>query len=483
MQVSNRFLSTEEIERIHTQSIKVLSEVGVKYASGLCLEILRKHGARIDREASIAYISEEMVEAALHTAPKSFVLGAREESYDFPLPSGSTGYTLDGAATFVRDFWSDERRMARMADNHNALRVFDEMELGVVVWPPVQVSDVPLHSSVVNRFISSFISSRKHIQDELHHPREVQYIIEALTSILGSEEAVRNRKIASVTYCPIAPLAHDGDMAEAYLELGKFGVPVNILPMPACGSTGPAGLFSNISVANAEGLSAVVLFQAANPGAPCIYGSAPGTIDFRTSLFLAGTPEMVLQAGAISDMARSYGLPSLAAGCLSDAKSTGSQAVIEKLLTTLPLVLGGVDLVNGMGLIESSQILILEQIVVDNEIARLCARMREGIDSSPEKDYFSDIAGTGPGGHFLMAESTVEACRGKEFLQTALMNRDPYEIWEGLDRPDMYIKAREQVNEILESPQPHPLSEDVTGKLLDIVSRAEQELGALASAG
>ena len=346
-----------------------------------------------------------------------------------------------------------------MEDNHAALRVFDEMDLGSVVWPPVQVSDVPSHCSVVHRFISSFISSFKHIQDELHHPAEVPYIIEALTCILGSEAAVKERKIASVTYCPIAPLVHDGDMAETYMQLGRFGVPVNILPMPACGSTGPASLFSNIALANAEALSALVLFQAANSG-----------------LFLAGTPEMVLQAGAIRDMARRYGLPSLGAGCLSDAKSTGAQAVLEKLLTTLPLVLGGIDLVNGMGLIESSQLLVLEQIVVDNELAHLCARMREGIDSCPETNYHRDVLEAGAGGHFLMADSTVRACRTGEFLQTRLINRDAFEIWEQLGKPDMYSKAREIVAAILASPQRHPLPDATIAELEAIIVRTTREL-------
>jgi trimethylamine--corrinoid protein Co-methyltransferase len=481
MRIENRFLSDEEIERVHRQSLKILCEVGIKITSKVCLELLRKNGAEVDGQSCVARLPEPVVHSALASAPSSFTLGAREQAFDFPLPSRFSGYTLDAAATFCRDFTTGERRPARMEDNHNALRVFDAMDLGSIVWPPVQVSDVPSHCSVVRRFIASFISSCKHIQDELHHPAEVPYLLEALSCILGDEAGVRERKIASVTYCPIAPLVHDGAMAEAYVELGRYGVPVNILPMPACGSTGPAGLFSNIALANAEGLSALVLFQAANPGTPCLFGSAPGTIDFRSGLFLAGSPEMVLQAGAMVDMARRYRLPSLGAGCLSDAKSTGAQAVVEKLLTTLPLVLAGIDLVNGMGLIESSQLLVLEQIVVDNELAHLCARMREGIDSSPGKDYYRDIAEVGPGGHFLMADSTVEACRSSEFLQTRLMSRDAFEIWEQLGKPDMYSQAREIVTEILASPQIHPLPEATVAELEAISARAERELAAVAA--
>ncbi|RLC19419.1 MAG: hypothetical protein DRI24_00015 [Deltaproteobacteria bacterium] len=72
---------------------------------------------------------------------------------------------------------------------------------------------------------TSLIHSSKHIQNELHHPDEVPFLIEGLAAILGSEDAVKQRKIFSVCYCTIPPLSHDRDMCDAYLELVKFHVP------------------------------------------------------------------------------------------------------------------------------------------------------------------------------------------------------------------------------------------------------------------
>ena len=43
---------------------------------------------------------------------------------------------------------------------------------------------------------------------------------------------------------------------------------------------------------------------------------------------------MVLQAGARGEMAKFYGLPNEQAGCLTDAKEHGAQAIMEKMLTT-----------------------------------------------------------------------------------------------------------------------------------------------------
>jgi trimethylamine--corrinoid protein Co-methyltransferase len=294
-------------------------------------------------------------------------------------------------------------------------------------------------------------------------------------AILGSEQAIRDRKLFSVCYCTLAPLVHEEHMCDAYLDLVEWEAPILIFPMPCAGSTGPGSLFSNIVLGNAEALSSLVLFQMAHPGTPLIFGDASGSTEFSSGGFLEGSPEMVLMTGARGEMARFYGLPNTQAGCLTDAKEPGPQAVMEKMLTTLPLVLGGVDMVQGPGALETSGTLCLEQIVVDDEIAGLCQRMRDGIDMSDSKDYFEDIEAVGPGGHFLMQESTLRACRSPEFHRVELSDRNTYERWSDLGRPDMYGRARDRVEEILAEPPADPLPDDVIGKLDEIIARIEAE--------
>jgi len=265
-------------------------------------------------------------------------------------------------------------------------------------------------------------------------------------------------------------------MCDAYLDLIEYEQPICIFPMPCAGSTGPASLFSNIALSNAEALSSLTLFQMAKPGCPLIYGDASGSTNFASGGFLEGSPEMVLQTGARGEMARYYDLPNEQAGCLTDAKEHGSQAIMEKMITTLPLVMNGADLVQGPGALETSNMMTLEQIVVDDEIACFCKRIRDGIDMSEAKNYFEDIKDIKPGGHFLTQMNTVKACRSDEFLAPSLCDRDTYEKWDELGRPDMYDKARERVEEILESPQKNPLPDDVIGKLEDIMRRADDTL-------
>jgi trimethylamine--corrinoid protein Co-methyltransferase len=354
--------------------------------------------------------------------------------------------------------------------------VFQQADLGVMAWAPTTAADAPSNTRPLHEFFAMMKYSSKHGEHELHRVEQVPYLVEGLKAVMGSEAEIKARRAYSLIYCPVAPLTHDGPMLDAYLELGGLDMPVMIMPMPVNGTTGPASLYSNVAVANAEALSAIMIYQLAHPGRPLIYSSATGSVDFRSGGYLAGTPEMGLQSAALAVMGQFYGLPSGSAGVTSDAKEPGPQAVIEKFITTLLPVLAGSNIIVGFGEIESDQLLILEQILVDNEIAHLCQRIQEGIDTSPEKDLFEDVARIGPGGHFLSARSTRQAARSREFFTPRLFDRHPYDAWLELGRPGMYTNAREKVKEILAGPLVDPLPEHTAAELDAILRRAEREI-------
>ncbi len=476
MQLNLNILSEEEKLRIHLDSLKILGEIGIKFMSFKALKILADNGAMVDKDNQIAKIPEEMVERALHTAPKSFVLGARNPEFDFALPSTFTGYTLDGAATFAIDFETGERRNALTKDMIASLRIFEEMPLATVVWPNVMCDDLTDNYNEIRPCLLALIHSSKHIQNELHRPQEVPFLIEGLAAILGSEAAIKARKIFSVCYCTIPPLTHDDKMCDAYMELTQFHVPILSLPMPAAGSTGPASLYSDVAVANAESLSTLVLFQMTEPGTPIILGHAAGITNFSLGTFLEGAPESTLINGALGEMSRFYGLPNTQGGCLTDAKKPGAQAIMEKVLSTLPLVLSGADVINGTGELDTSQLLVLEQIVVDHEIAMMCHRYKEGIDISDAKDLIADVRSAQPGGHFLTQPGTLKYCRSNEFFTPALCDRNTYEQWNELGRPDLYSNARERVKKILAASPPNPLPDGIVAELEKIGRTADDIL-------
>ncbi len=476
MRLTTQVLNREEQQIVHEQSLRILTEVGVRFHGDKANAILQANGARIDQETGIAHLPADMIAAAVASSPKQFVLGARNPKYNYPLPSPVTRYAMDGTGAFMVDFMTGERRYGEGRDIVDSLRVFQEADLGVMAWPPVCASETPAGSRPLHEFFAMARGTSKHGQHELHRLEQAEFLLEGLEAIAGSAEALRELNLYSLIYCPVAPLTHDGEMLDAYLELGQAGIPVMVMPMPVNGTTGPASLFSNIALANAETLSSFVIFQLAHPGRPVIYSSATGSVDFRTGAYLAGTAEMGLQSAALVQMGRYYGLPATSAGMTSDAKEPGAEAVLEKFMTTLPGVQVGSDIIVGYGEVESDQALYLEQILVDNEIAHVCERIVNGVTVSAEKDLFEDILKIGPGGHFLANKSTRAAARSSEFYLRQFSNHASHETWVKDGKPSMYSKAREKVQEILAAPMVDPLPGEVVEKLDGILRKADAAL-------
>jgi trimethylamine---corrinoid protein Co-methyltransferase len=476
MRYEAAFLSASEIDRVHEESLRILEEVGVRVHGELALPLLVAAGAEVDEASRLVRMPRALVARALATAPRAFTFGARNPVLDYPVPSGVTRFAMDGTAAFMRDFETGERRYGRKQDTVDAMRVFQACDLTVMGWPPVAASDRPVASRPLHEFAAMLTTLSKHGQHELHRRDQAAYLGEILEALAGGREAARARHLASVVYCPVAPLVHDGEMLDAYLELGAWDVPVTVLPMPVPGTTGPGSLLGNIALANAEAVSSVVLFQLASPGRPIQYGSAVGSMDFRSGGFLAGTPEMGIQSAALTTLGRWYGLPTMAAGCATDAHDIGPEACIEKLLTMLPSISAGADIIVGYGELDGDQTLVLEQILVDNELAHLALRLVSGVDGRADAELLEDIAEVGPGGNFLAQPSTRVASRSGEFYEPGLIGRLPYDAWANAGKPSMYGRARERVQAILDGPVVDPVEPEVMAAIEEILARADAEL-------
>jgi trimethylamine---corrinoid protein Co-methyltransferase len=476
MRFQSQLLSESEKEKVHQETLRILFEAGILFHSARALKLLEANGARVDWEKKIAHIPKEIVEQALLTSPKSFVLGARNPTHDYPLPSQVSRYALDGTGAFAQDFHSRETRYGTDNDSALALRIFQAMDMGVMAWAPVAAEDKPAYTRPLHEWVTLMKNCSKHGQHELHHVEQVPYLAEVLIAVMGSEEEVRRRHAYSLIYCPVAPLMHDGPMLDAYLELGSLDMPVMTLPMPVTGTTGPVSLFGNICVANAEALSTIIVCQLAHPGRPVIYSSATGTMDLRNGAYMGGTPEMGLMSAALAEMGRLYGLPATSAGCTSDARDAGPDAVLEKVITSIAPVLGGSDIIVGFGEVDSDQLLILEQIVVDNEIAHFCERVFQGVEVCPEKILTEDIVTLGPGGNFLTRRSTRNLARSGELYISGLLDRHTQEQWVRLGKPGLYSNARKKVEEILAGPLEDPLPGNVVEKLEYILASADQKI-------
>lgn len=72
MKSYEKFVNSEDIGKIHAESMRILAEVGVKFEHPGVLEVFKKHGVRVEGE--IVFLEEKMVTDALKQIPEEFTI-------------------------------------------------------------------------------------------------------------------------------------------------------------------------------------------------------------------------------------------------------------------------------------------------------------------------------------------------------------------------------------------------------------------------
>lgn len=467
-------LSKEDKALIHAKSLEILSEVGVRVESEKVLALMARKGCSVDFEKEIVRFPAHVIEDAVKTAPEKFVLGALDPEKDMYLGEGNTYMCTDGQGCFVGDLATGERRESKMADLIDSAKVADAMDYINCFWPIITAHDVPDGTRTIHEMIESWRVCSLHFQTDCYNEFQAGYYKEIL-HFLFDEEILSARPPLSLVCCPVTPLIFEGDMLDGTISMGEINTPVVILPMPIAGTTAPMSLFSTIIQNNTEVLAGNAIFQAAHPGRKIIFGAAPGILDMASSLFCVGSVEGALQNAACTEMAQSYGLPTMA--CFgADTQIPGEQSGAERGVGGVLVFMSGADLISGVGLTGSAQTLYLEELVLDEDICNMCRRAAQGMRTGEEHSLTELVKIVGPGGNFLAEESTVAYLKNGEHLQIKNFCRDNYEGWKLGGKKSELEVAREKVDAVLSKTAKVNFSDAQLTKIKEIMDRADTNI-------
>jgi len=187
-----------------------------------------------------------------------------------------------------------------------------------------------------------------------------------------------------------------------------------------------------------------------------------------TTLVLTGSPENALLQSSGAEMAQYNGFPS-ASWALSDSAMLDSQASCEKLLTALIHTLSKVNMVWGMGNIETSKTISPEVAVIDNELIGTCLRFSDRFKVDEEHLAFDIIKEVAFNGSILETAHTLEHFQ-EEIRYSALPTRTNRATWERNGSQSIEEKAEQYVKEILSSEPDIYLSGSQMEKL-DIIQK------------
>src|SRR3990172_2407480 len=114
--LSLNILTEAEVRQIHTATLDVIENVGVRFPSNKALDILASHGAIIERRSMIAKIPGAIVEEYLALMPPVYTLAALDPMLDLPLDGNHSYLGTDGCGVEILDAFSGMRRRTTKQD-------------------------------------------------------------------------------------------------------------------------------------------------------------------------------------------------------------------------------------------------------------------------------------------------------------------------------------------------------------------------------
>jgi len=465
---SQKVLSQSQLDMLKAGTLQILQDVGVKFPSQKALKIFADHGADVDWDTEIVRITPDLVEKALSTAPRSFILGGREPRFDLTLDGKNSYMTTDGCGTRVIDLQTRQERHSRKEDVARMARIVDALPLISFFWPLVSAQDhgltAPLHECH-----AGLTNTLKHVRGGTTvYPEFARYLVEMATVVAGSEDERRKRPPICGNICGIAPLGHDEHGLESALVYAEAGIPFTFMAMPTMGSTAPATPWGALVSGDAEVVAGMVLIQLAYPGAPIFHSIEVSLMHPRTGGYVTGTgipfDTMTVQIG------HNWNVPSLGGGgTSSDAKDIGWYSGYATGSGAASIPLSGGEVCGYLGMLDGSMLLYPEQIILDHEICMDVYKAFQEIEFDEADMALDVIKSVGPGSHFLRQKHTREHIRDFEISPIS----DEFHI--NISPRSSREVALEEFNRINETHHPEPLPQEKLNELDRILAAAEKE--------
>jgi len=463
------FLSKKEIQTIHEASIEILAEVGVKVSHPIVRQLLLDAGAK-EGSDSVLFFPPSLIEESLKKTPHSILFEDLAGTTVEVKPGAPPLFWTGNAMYYLR---GPERRELTRELYVEFCQVANHLpHLHAIVG--TSISDYPPSARDFVGFRAMAEYTQKHLRPVIFTPQGIEVILE-MADVLLDGKSLKEHPIFSLGFTCVSPLRWSDSALEVFRVSSGYGIPLMINSEVISGATGPVTLAGSLVLANAEALSGVAIAQLLEPGRPVVFNLGfSHTFDMKVAETLTGAPEGGLLGAAGSAIAHFHHLPS-ASWMSTESKIPDAQAAYEKTLLGLLHGLGGVNLIWGIGNLESTLSLCPEQAIMDNEIAAGILRAFKGIEMDEERMALSLIKEMGQKGDYLSSEHTFRYFRD-ELRVTDLLSRERWAVWETAGKKNLVEVAEDRVKMFLNASPSEHLSGAQKEKLERIEKKALEKI-------
>jgi len=469
--------SKDELSAIHSASLELLSEVGIKIDAQDIRNLLKENGAKVNEESHFVKFPESIVKEHLKTVPQSFKLYGPDGLFHFEVNTSSTQFATIG--TPVKIFDATKKNGVRktvLADTIEQIKVVDSLENIVCshidVWPN-DISYITIHARCIYQWVKN---TKKPYGLGCLGRLASQDMMNMASIIVGGEDELINRPRFVGFMNPTSPLHLPQIMTNGFAIFTKYKQPTIVAPEALAGASAPVTLAGLLTQTNAEIVGSVILSQILNPGAPVFFGTVSHITDMRTGNSAMGSVEMGLITAGIAQLARFYNIPSRGPGCGTDSKVLDLQNGIERMQTLMLAAQAGVNYITCAGTYEATLVEALELLVIDDDLCGMVKRAIEGIvvnDDTIGIDIIKKVATSEKKGTNYLSERHTRKYMTSELYMPRLADRTRRSTWHKKGAKDIIERAREKIDQILENHQSNKMTPSVEAELIKYIKEVE----------
>jgi len=470
-------LDNDLVNQIISEGIALLENPGIRVHNQEALELLANANAKVDFQARIAYIPENITRQALKTAPHEFTLfdlnGNPAVHYfgdKIHFDPGSGGLTIIDSQT-------ERPRLPLTNDLIKFIKLVETLPQIDAQSTAFICSDVVPEIGDLYRLYLALNYMNKPIITGAFRKDTWWTMKEMLSAVAGGDQALALKPTAVFDVCPSPPLLWSDTTCQNLIDCARFSIPAQLISMPLAGATAPVTLAGAAVQHTAESLSGVVIHQLAKEGAPIVWGGSPAVFDMREGSTPMGAVETWMISSAYVQIGKALGLPTHAYMGMSDAKIIDAQCGLESMGSNFVAALSGANIISGCGMLDLESCLSFEKLVIDAEMIGMVKRFVKGIEVRDDPIAQSLMQKSGHKGNFLSLPHTRKWYREEQYLPSEVIDRASFEGWKSRGEKSTFERARDRAEKLITTYQPTQITDELRQELRAITLRAAQTFG------
>ena len=460
------------IERILDEAFQLIQDPGVRVAPYV-VELLRGTGIAV--RDGVAHIPEVLARRSLDLVPRGFFLYNRSGQPVVRYGSDNVHFDPGSSCLNILDPETQQARPALSADLVRLVQVAEMLPQFAAQSTAMVCNDVPQEIGDWYRLLLVLWYSEKPVVTGAFSAESLHTLLELLTIESGGPEAMREHPRAIFDVCPSPPLNWSEFASQNVVDLARAGVPAEIVSMPLAGATAPVTLVGSVVQHAAECISGITIHQLAQPGSPIVWGGAPAIFDMRSGKTPMGAIETAMLDVACAQVGKYLGLPTHAYMVAGDGHVIDAQVEMESGISAVLGALAGINMISGAGMLDFLSCHSIEKLVIDAEAIASAQRLIEGIEPRTDSLAVAMFAQTGLRGDFLKLKETRALFRKEQHFPSAVIDRGLPDMGGG--SPDILLRARQRVEDLLSGYERHPLSADREKEMIAFAQREGKEAG------